>query len=327
MTMRKPLAALLAGALTASLLAVCPLSASAEATDLLGWWPLNEGNGQVAQDKSGNNNHGQIVGPAWAADPEFGNVLYFNGDYQYVLIKSPQNMNFSKGFTLSAWIKAENSRQDYHAIFSKGPKIEGHLEFVINKDSGELTFWGPDVAGDLSSAKTVDDNTWHHIAVTYDNQKIRYYMDGTVIRESEATGQIFDDPYTDCAIGALIDQAFTFKGNILDVRIYGSAQSEDVIKGLAEKPEKSEPPVTEAPTQEPTVPSSDGEAPTHPTSPGSADQNPGNAVGQVKDGDIQLINQTVTPGIWLYIGIGLLAVLLIENGILLVRFMMKKKRE
>lgn len=55
---------------------------------LFGWWPLNDGSGEVALDVSGNNRNASIIntttggldgGNVWVADAECGNVLTFSG--------------------------------------------------------------------------------------------------------------------------------------------------------------------------------------------------------------------------------------------------------
>ena len=50
--------------------------------DLVGWWRFNEGSGNTANDSSGNDHHGTIIGtPEWVVGPDgFGGALAFNPD-------------------------------------------------------------------------------------------------------------------------------------------------------------------------------------------------------------------------------------------------------
>ena len=64
------------------------LAGGAKAADpnLVGWWPLNEGSGDIAVDLSGSGNDGAITnlngglgpdGSVWVDDPERGTVISF----------------------------------------------------------------------------------------------------------------------------------------------------------------------------------------------------------------------------------------------------------
>ena len=47
--------------------------------DLLGYWPMDEGSGDVAADSTGNNNAQLYNEVEWENDGERGSVLSFNG--------------------------------------------------------------------------------------------------------------------------------------------------------------------------------------------------------------------------------------------------------
>ena len=55
---------------------------SAAQAGLVGWWRFNEGSGDSAQDSSGNNHDGTLLGtPEWVAGPDgFGGALAFHPD-------------------------------------------------------------------------------------------------------------------------------------------------------------------------------------------------------------------------------------------------------
>ncbi len=55
------------------------LPTSAAQADLLGWWRFNEGSGDTANDSSGNERHGTLLGiPSWSVGPDgFGGALEF----------------------------------------------------------------------------------------------------------------------------------------------------------------------------------------------------------------------------------------------------------
>jgi hypothetical protein len=68
---------------------------------LAGYWPLDEGQGNTAQDRSGHTFHATLNGAAWAACGE-GYALHFDGVDDTVSWDYPAPANF---FTVSAWVQ------------------------------------------------------------------------------------------------------------------------------------------------------------------------------------------------------------------------------
>src|SRR5207244_9892008 len=64
-------------------------------------WGIDEANGTVAGDGSGNGNVGIIVGAAWTSQGRFGSALVFNGKGSRVLGPS---VTLGPAFTLMAWV-------------------------------------------------------------------------------------------------------------------------------------------------------------------------------------------------------------------------------
>jgi hypothetical protein len=100
------------------------LASGAKAADpnLVGWWPLNEGSGDVAIDLSGNGNDGTISnvngglgtdGSVWLDDPVRGIVISFNGTAGGAFVRAGEipQMTLDNDFTWSFWAKqvAENT--------------------------------------------------------------------------------------------------------------------------------------------------------------------------------------------------------------------------
>lgn len=75
-------------------------------------------------------------------------------------------------------------------------------------------------------------NTWYHVAATYDGSAIKYYVDGCLVNEIPATGNIIDNNW-DAAIGNKSNWPNgpeQFRGRIDEVRIWQTARSEEEIK-------------------------------------------------------------------------------------------------
>ena len=75
-------------------------------------------------------------------------------------------------------------------------------------------------------------NIWYHVAATYDGSAIKYYVDGCLVNEIPATGNIIDNNW-DAAIGNKSNWPNgpeQFRGRIDEVRIWETARSEEEIK-------------------------------------------------------------------------------------------------
>lgn len=93
--------------------------ASAVDPDLIGWWKLDDGAGDIALDLSGSGKHGTIHkaasgglgagGSVWVNDPERGMVISFNGDNSSGAYVSTDLiipfMSMDNDFTWAFWTK------------------------------------------------------------------------------------------------------------------------------------------------------------------------------------------------------------------------------
>src|SRR3954465_10191353 len=94
---------------------------------LSGYWPMNEGRGQVVRDWSGNGNNGQLGSPAGGAanGPSWIGGLYgwsyglhFNGG-QFVTIPDSDDLE-PQQLTLSAWFRGSGPPRGVKNLVAKG---------------------------------------------------------------------------------------------------------------------------------------------------------------------------------------------------------------
>ena len=67
-----------------------------------GIWLLDEGDGDVINDMSGNGNHGQLQGGEWIEGPD-GPALSLNGQDDRVIIQDTDSMYLEEAWTITAW--------------------------------------------------------------------------------------------------------------------------------------------------------------------------------------------------------------------------------
>ena len=199
--------------------------------NLLGWWKLDEDNGQtVAGDTSLNGNTGAVAGPTWDwTYGLLGGALYFAGQDQ-VAVSNSAVLNPVQAITLAAWVNADNW-YNYPRVLEKGKSNNQYALFV--NPSGQLVFALYGVTNGQVVTSPPSEGTWHHLAGTYDASSIRLYIDGQVVTQRTASGQmpITSDPLV---IGSRpgANLFYNFQGIIDDVQIYGRALSASEITQL-----------------------------------------------------------------------------------------------
>ena len=210
----------------------------AELAGLIGWWKLDEKEGDFADDSSGNNRFGRLMGdPKWQpSGGKIGGALEFDGDGDYIDFGTNLIPDITGQITVTAWIKVNAFNYDYTAIITKGDsawrlqrdQATDHLEFACTGLDVPNMQWS-NVLGNVN----VNDGQWHHAAGVYDGEMLYLYVDGKLDVSSKATGTINTNDYP-VNIGENAEQTGRFWNGLFDdVRIYNYALSEDKIKALS----------------------------------------------------------------------------------------------
>jgi len=96
----------------------------ADDSGLVAYWPLDEGEGTLAQDLSGKGNAGKISGEITWEKTERGMALRFNGKNTSVRIPNNPTWNIGRGaLTLCLWVKVMDNKRGYlfEHYFGGGP--------------------------------------------------------------------------------------------------------------------------------------------------------------------------------------------------------------
>jgi hypothetical protein len=210
---------------------------------LVAHWAFDDGSGTTAQDSSGNNYHGTVVGGAqWVAGQVAG-ALQFDGTDDYVAIQdlNYQGNNYAE-VSVCAWIRTDSGADQYIASFDRNEywRLEingsgagpGQVGWDVMTNTGQV---------DYGSDTRVDDGQWHHVVGVFDNGTLTIYIDAKA--EPSATGgPTFGTGNTRFGFLGANSEATVFDGSrgggnpvqqIDDVHLYSRALSQAEIASLA----------------------------------------------------------------------------------------------
>jgi subtilase family serine protease len=214
---------------------------------LVGFWPLDDGHGETAADRSGNGNAGALGGgtasalPAWAVlpagvtNPAVGTSLRFDGSNDFVSLGDVLDAG-TGSLTVEAWFMKTSTTTANAKIVNKGLTSNGtppDAGYALRITGGLLEFMVSSGAGNLTAVSVEPSiNAWHHAAGVLDRAagEIRLYVDG-VLRATRATGALGSlDTNIPLAFGALHRGSFGntteyFPGCLDEVRIWTTARS------------------------------------------------------------------------------------------------------
>lgn len=140
------------------------------------------------------------------SSPKFGTASgYFpggNSDRVRIEPDWSQDHNFAMGnFTIECWFKTDNVSRDDMTLMEKdsGAYAAGSWALRMNDAGasvGDIAFYLRDYHATnpmmVSSSSGYDDNSWHHVAVTRNEDRWKLFVDGTVQASATHTGAVTD---------------------------------------------------------------------------------------------------------------------------------------
>jgi hypothetical protein len=220
---------------------------------------------QGAEDDTGVN-HGKVVG-AQVVDSDRGRAMEFDGS-NYVRIRHPQSIDITGPLTLAAWVKlspktrcnrnGENGQAYlvtkgrlcgsgvYRLMASTAQCPWGPKTFSFNIKTSDGEPYGHSVSATPESGNAFDDS-WHHVAGTFDGTFLKLYIDGVLKKVNRIKGNVkIISRKCDMAIGGWGPTRYRMmRGLIDDVRIYNSSLSRHEIRMMAAIPAFSGPTLAE----------------------------------------------------------------------------------
>jgi hypothetical protein len=203
--------------------------------DLLAWWRLDEGNGTVVTDSSGNEYEGIIHGATWIDNQ--GNIsLNFNGESDYVSLPS-MNLTEIDALTVVTWINSDLTEKGYimfHGNLGQFTLANAYLD--EENPTTHPTYvrfsvkLNPHYWYSVQSSFPLKPNTWHQVVGMWEKGvALQVYIDGILAGENNTipSERLYDPSLGGSWPSSLgIDmqgyyntQAF-FKGQISNVMVF-----------------------------------------------------------------------------------------------------------
>ena len=216
---------------------VLGLTAGPAHADLVGHWSLDEGTGSVANDRSGNGNHGTVNGATWV-DGRHGMALSFNGVDDYVEMPVVDGLEAMSNMTAAAWINYTDAGDGWLGIMANGQQGGPWETYGLFVNRGGTFLYatvfldGAHVTQQTASG-AIGPDTWHHVCSTWDGSNVRIYVDGNLELEQARTGALTPTGRA-LRIGHRIGSSHYFTGIIDDVAVFDHALTEAEIRGIME---------------------------------------------------------------------------------------------
>jgi len=205
---------------------------------LVGYWPMDEGAGQVVYDKSDNLANG-TVGDSTASAPDdakfvqgkVGGAAYFDGKDDHVQVIKGGLFGVNQT-SIEVWVKTTSGGTVWWYGYGSSSSGVVHAFRIENNrvliEMGDWMNWY--INGE--QANLLDGN-WHHIVITFDRPNVLYYRDGKLIASNTrnnpnaagyrlSIGKSYND-YTD------VSGSF-YKGEIDELKIYNRTLAEEEVR-------------------------------------------------------------------------------------------------
>ena len=201
---------------------------------LVGWWPFN-GN---ANDESGNGNHGTVNGATLSSDRngKLNGAYSFDGVSNNIIISNEKQFDFIKEFTISVWIKPNQTFNGQKFIITKFKNYDDSYSLGIenNKIDARLN---PKKNGwqVFSGSTNIDKSLWINLNMILKNNLINIYMNGKLEFSKSFIDSLYDSQ-APLVFGDFYGNNFyldrLFNGSLDDIAIYNRALSDQEVEQL-----------------------------------------------------------------------------------------------
>jgi len=216
-----------------------------DAADLVGWWKLDDGTGDTANDSSRSGDPLMLDGCTWTADGRFGGALTFSNATDVAFNTGPTALDLAGSWTVMAWIRADAYPQSGKIAMLVNKRGGAGDNFDLMLDNGHFNA-GIGFTADFNATGCCDDHAakqdltpslsvWHHVAAVYDeSQQIEtLYVDGSAASAANTAGSIPEGGAGMLSVGNNSITSDPVTSTLDDVRIYKRALTATEVAKVA----------------------------------------------------------------------------------------------
>ena len=190
------------------------------------------------KDSSGNGNDGTSYF-SQIDTGKIGNSRKFdegnNENIEHISIPDSSSLDLTTAYTLEAWIYPQGD--GWRAIVNKGGFSSSYAMMLNTTNIRCYT----NNTNNLDSISIIPNNQWTHVACVWDGTNKYVYVNGKLDNQGSWSGTLNNVSYP-LTIGRDVpSNAYTFEGNIDEVRVSNSARSADEIRQAYEVGSRSHP--------------------------------------------------------------------------------------
>ena len=186
--------------------------------NLVSYWRFEDN----PNDETGTNN-GTVTGATYTSLGKFGGAYDFDADNDYISIAADPSLNFGANtdFSVSAWIYADASANNYILSSGAGGAGEGWWLFRILNNALQAGLDDGTTLVTTTGTLALQD-AWHHVVATFDRDgNVTLYVDATADGSADISGIGSIDTTDDYTIGGRsVSLTYEFDGRIDEFKIY-----------------------------------------------------------------------------------------------------------
>lgn len=186
---------------------------------------------EEATDVSEFENHGEITDAEWTENGKNGGGLVFDGATSLIeVLHHDSLLPGGDALTIEAWFKPASFPGGHPPIARKGSVAESGWGF--DTPGGKIRGFVYTAPGDPAVAQGATPmklDTWHHLAMVYDGEEVRIYLDGELDGEVQRKGNINENEAS-VWIGKKANESVWLDGTLDEFRILNVAISEEQIR-------------------------------------------------------------------------------------------------
>lgn len=208
-------------------------SALSQAPQLVARWPFDETAGNFTEDTVGDNDGELVGGPGWIAG-KFGNAVQFdekNG--QYVEVEAAPELARTESLTVIAWVKVNSAAGRQEIVC-----YADSYDILINNGVFKAYIHQGGAFSRAASNVNVQTDKWYFLAMTYDDEDLKLYVDGKLEAEAGLPGgiNILGLPLRFGNNPAAPAEPWGISGILDEVQLWDKPMTEDEIQQAYESP-------------------------------------------------------------------------------------------